>query len=262
MTPLALRLALLLALTAAAAPGALADETPYRPLPAEIGAGGPPPADLVARAKAVAEAVAAGSAEEVFAFLADRPAIITSGITLGVARRIEKKGPYADATKALAEIGLAYTEGEPVAAGGKPLDMTASRVKTAMETIGDRLRDAKWGRDPLVPGAWCTARGARWDARAAKKAGLGEDRGAYVTETVAARASPDAAAKVVATLKPGVLLRLHQSDEENGFAGLVLPNGSIGWVRAEKVGDPMPWAVCFEKGPAGWILTTFVSALL
>lgn len=257
----ALRHTTVLAVVLASLAPALA-ETPYTPLAAEVGAGGPPPADLVERAKAVAEAVAAGSADEVFAFVADRPTFVTSGITLGVARRIEKKGPYRDASTALAEIGLAFTEGEPVAPSGQKIDLTASRAKTAMRTIGERLAEAKWGRDPLVPGAWCTSRGVRWDARAAKKAGLGEDRGAYVTEKVEARSAADVAAKVTATLKPGVLHRLHQSDEENGFAGLVLPNGAIGWVPAEKVGDPTPWGLCFEKGPAGWMLTTFVSALL
>ena len=237
-------------------------EKPYTPLPAEIGAGGPPPADLVERAKAVAEAVAAGSAEELFAFVADRPTFVGSGITLGVARRLEKKGPYADATSALAAIGLTYTEGEPIAPPGKKIDMTTSRVKTAMETIGDLLAAAQWGRDPLVPGAWCTSRGARWDAKAAAKAGLGEGRGVYVTETVAARAEADGKAKVVATLTPGMLYRLDQSDEENGFSSIFLPNGKIGWVPMEKTGNPTTWSLCFEKGQAGWILTTFVSALL
>ena len=262
MTPHALRFAVFLALSAAATTGPLAAEKPYKPLPAEIGAGGPPPADLVERAQAVADAVAAGSAEEVFAFLSDRPTVVSSGITLAVARRVEKKGPFKDATSALAAIGLTYTEGEPVLPGGKAADMTASRVKTAMETIGDLLAAAKWGRDPLVPGAWCTSRGVRWDAKAAAKAGLGEGRGVYVTEKIAARAEPDAATKVVATLTPGMLYRLDQSDEENGFSSIFLPNGKIGWVPMEKTGNPTTWSLCFEKGPAGWILTTFVSALL
>lgn len=262
MTPHALRFAVLLALSAAATTGPLAAEKPYKPLPAEIGAGGPPPADLVERAQAVAEAVAAGSAEEVFAFLSDRPTVVSSGITLGVARRVEKKGPYTDATSALAAIGLAYTEGEPIAPSGKKIDMTASRVKTAMETIGDLLAAAKWGRDPLVPGAWCTSRGVRWDAKAAAKAGLGEGRGVYVTEKIAARADADGTAKVVATLTPGMLYRLDQSDEENGFSSLFLPNGKVGWVPMEKTGNPTTWGLCFEKGQAGWVLTTFVSALL
>lgn len=255
----ALRLSALLAL--AFASPALA-EKPYTPLAAEIGAGGPPPPDLVERAKAVVEAVAAGSAEEVFAFVADRPTFVMSGITLGVPRRIETKGPFKEASAALAAIGLTYTEGEPIAPPGKKIDMTASRVKTAMETIGDLLAAAKWGRDPLVPGAWCTSRGVRWDARAATKAGLGEGRGVYVTEKIAARAEADAATKVVATLTPGTLYRLDQSDEENGFSSIFLPNGKIGWVPMEKTGNPTTWGLCFEKGQAGWILTTFVSALL
>jgi hypothetical protein len=261
MTSLTLRFAVLLALPLVAATAAVAKERPYRPLPAVIGAGGPPPADLVERAKALAEAVAAGSADEVFAFMADRPTIVSSGITLGVPRRTQKKGPFADATAALAEIGLAYTEGEPISPTGKTRDMTEARVRTAIVTIGERLGAAEWGRDPLVPGAWCTVRGVLWDAKAAVKAGLDGARGVYVTEKVAARASADGKAKVVATLKPGVLYRSYQSDEENGFSGLVLPDGAIGWVAAEKVGDPTPWGLCFEKGRAGWILTTFVSAL-
>ena len=255
------RLAVLLALPFAAATAVLAAAKPYTPLAAEIGAGGPPPADLVARAKAIAEAVAAGSAEEVFAFVADRPTIMMSGITLGVPRRAEKKGPFRDATAALAEIGLAYTEGEPVLPDGKTIDMTPSRVRTAIETIGERLAEATWGRDPLVPGAWCTSRGVRWDAKTAKTVGLGDDRGVYVTEKVPARASADATAKVVATLTPGLLYRLRQSDEENGFSSIVLPNGRIGWVPMEKTGNPTTWGLCLEKGQAGWILTTFVSAL-
>ncbi len=258
---LALRLAGLLALSfvASTAPAAAPS---YSPLVAEIGAGGRPPADLLERAKAVAEAVAADSVEEVFAFVADRPTIVMAGVTLGVPRSVETKGPFKDAVPALAEIGLAYTEGEPVLPGGKTIDWTASRVKTAMTTIGDRLAAAKWGRDPRVPGAWCTVRGVRWDAKAAARAGLGGDRGVYVTEKVAARASADATAKVVATLTPGLLYRLRQSDEENGFSSIVLPNGRIGWVPMEKTGDPADWSLCFEKGPAGWVLTTFVSALL
>mgnify|MGYP001767143679 CR=1 FL=1 len=262
MTTFALRFAVLFALPFAAATGAFADEKPYTPLAAEIGAGGPPPADLVQRAKAVADAVAAGSAEEVYAFVADRPTFVGSGITLEGARRIEKKGPYADAGSALAAIGLTYTEGELAPPTGKSVDMTASRVRTAMETIGDLLAAANWGRDPLVPGAWCTSRGVRWDAKAAKKAGLGNDRGVYVTEKVGARAEADAATKVVATLTPGLLYRLRQSDEENGFLSIVLPNGRIGWVPMETTGNPTPWSLCFEKGQAGWTITTFVSALL
>jgi hypothetical protein len=269
MTSLALRFAIVLALPFTivlalpfvAATVVVAKEKSYRPLPAEIGAEGAPPAELVERAKAVIDAVEAGSADEVYAFMADRPTVVSSGITLGVPRRIETKGPFADATAALAEIGSAYTEGEPVSPTGKKLDMTATRVRTAIETIGERLRAAKWGRDPLVPGAWCTVRGVRWDAKAAAKTGLDGERGIYVTEKAVARASADATAKVVAPLKPGVLYRSYRSDEENGFSAIVLPDGAIGWVAADKVGDPTPWGLCFEKRPAGWILTTFVSAL-
>ena len=262
MTTFALRFAVLFALPFTVATGVIAAEKPYTPLPAEVGAGGPPPADLVERAKAVADAVEAGSAEEVHAFVADRPTFVMSGITLGVPRRIEKKGPFADAPSALAAIGLAYTEGELAPPSGKTMDMTPSRVRTAMETIGERLAEAKWGRDPLVPGAWCTSRGVRWDTKAAKKAGIAEERGVYVTEAVAALAAADGAAKIVGTLKPGLLYRSYQSDEENGFSGIVLPNGRVGWVAAEKTGNPTAWGLCFEKGQAGWMLTTFVSALL
>ncbi|MDK9696468.1 MAG: hypothetical protein OEL76_08755 [Siculibacillus sp.] len=259
MTLFARRLALLLALPFVAVAAARA-EKPYAPLAAEIGAAGTPPADLLARAKAVAEAAHAGSAEEIFAFLPDRPTVILSGITLGVPRRIEKKGPYVDATSALAAIGLSYTEGEPIAPAGKKIDMTASRVKTAMETIGDLLAAAKWGRDPLVPEAWCTARGVRWDAMAAKKAGLGGARGVYVTEPVTARPAADGAS-VKARLKPGFLHAL-DADDEDGLTAIVLPDGSIVRVPTAKVGDAMPWGLCFEKrGAAGWLLTTFVSAL-
>lgn len=261
MTSLPLRVAVLLALPLVAATSATAKEKPYRPLPAEIGAGGPPPAGLLERAKALGDAVDAGSADEVFAFMADRPTIVSSGITLGVARRIETTGPFTDAMAALAEIGGNYMEGDMVGPGGTPADRTKARVDQAMRTIGDVLASAKWGRDPLVPGGWCTSRGVRWDAKAAAKAGLDGERGVFVTEKVVARASADGAAKVVATLKPGVLYRSFQVDEENGFSGLVLPDGAVGWVAADKVGDPMPWGLCFEKRPAGWILTTFVSAL-
>lgn len=256
----AARLATLLAALLASVSPVLA-EKPYTPLPAEIGAGGPPPADLLARAKALSDAVAAGSAEEVYAFLADRPTFVTSGITLGVPRRVEKRGPFADATRALAEIGGIYMEGDMVGPGGKPIDQSKMRVEQAMRTIGEVLASAKWGRDPLVPGAWCTSRGARWDAKAAKKAGVGEDRGAYARAEVDARAAADPSAKVVGRVKPGGLYRSYQSDEENGFSGIVLPNGTIGWVAADEIGDPMPWGLCFEKGPAGWLVTTFVSAL-
>lgn len=261
MTSLALRFAVLLALPLVAATSATAKEKPYRPLPAEIGAGGPPPAEVLERAKALAVAAEAGSADEVFAFMADRPTIISSGITLGVARRIEKTGPFTDGSAALAEIGGNYMEGDMFGPGGTPADRTKARVAQAMRTIGEVLASAKWGRDPLVPRAWCTSRGARWDAEAAKKAGLDGERGVFVTAKVAARAAADGAAKVVATVTPGVLYRSFQVDEENGFSGIVLPDGAIGWVAADKVGDPMPWGLCFEKRPAGWILTTFVSAL-
>lgn len=260
MTP-SLRLAALLVLPFVVATGATAAEKPYRPLAAEIGAGGPPPADLLTRAEALRAAVEAGSIEEVFAFLAERPRLIVSGLTLGGRRRVETAGPFADAAAALAAIGAVYTEGEPIVADGRPVDFGKARAATALRTIGERLDAAKWGRDPLVPGGWCTSRGVRWDAKAAKKAGLEERRGAYVTAPTRVRARAEEAAPVLATLKPGVLYAYDQ-DGEDGWSGLALPNGEIGWARSDRIGDPVPWGLCLEKrGAAGWLVTTFVSAL-
>lgn len=255
-------LAVALVLATAVSP-ASAVETPrsYKPIPAETGARITPAPDLLATAKRLRDAAAAKDAEAVFALVADQVTFASSGITLGVARRMEKKGPYASADEALAAIGLAWTEGEPIAPAGKPFDPTASRIATAMSTIVELVDGAEWGRDPLVVGGFCTAPGAKWDAKAATAARIGGERGTFVTAETKARAEPGETAPVVATLKPGALY-LAGGDEENGWPAVRLPNGKVGWVPPAATRSATPWGLCFlPDGQGGWLMSAVVSAL-
>jgi hypothetical protein len=222
---------------------------PVTPLPA-----------LLATAKAVREAAAAKDAEAVFALVADEVTFASSGITLGVARTVRKDGPFPDAPTALEAIGLAFSEGEPVAPAGTPADPAARRIARAMAVMVATIGDPHWATDPMVPGAVCTAPGAKWDAAVAKRNGLAQVRGAFVLSDTVLRADRKASAKPVATLKPGTIVRADLG-AGGDWEKVTLPPDKLAWAPPKTLHPATPWGFCFLPTAEGdWLLSAVVSA--
>lgn len=254
--------ALLVTATVLASGTALAEDgKPYTALPAETGQTVTPAPELLAAAEALRDAAAAKDTAAVAALVAERLVFVDAGITLDVPRRAETKGPFADAGATLAAIGLAFTEGEPLLPDGKPFDATKSRIATAHATIVELIDGARWGRDPLVAGAVCTAPGAKWDAKAAKKARLGGTRGGFVAAETKVMSEPGGdGARPIGTLKPGFLYATG-GDEENGFLAARLPSGKAGWFPVEAGYGATAWGLCFNPDGRGWRMSAVLSAL-
>lgn len=222
---------------------------PVKPLPG-----------LLAAAKAVREAAAANDAEAVFALVADEVTFATSGITLGVARTVRKDGPFPDAASALEAIGLAFSEGEPVAPTGAPADPAARRIGRALAVMVSTIGDPHWATDPMVPGAVCTAPGAKWDAAVAKRNGLAQVRGAFVLSDTVVRAERKASAKPVATLKPGTIVRADLG-AGGDWEKVTLPPDKLAWAPPKTLHPATPWGFCFLPTAEGdWLLSAVVAS--
>ncbi|NLH80660.1 MAG: hypothetical protein GX458_07440 [Phyllobacteriaceae bacterium] len=245
-------------LVASSAP-TVAKDTVYRPPAAKTGEAVTPPPDLVATAERLKAAAEAGDRDAVFALIGDEIAFVRTGITVEVGRSVEKiAAGTADA--ALERIGLAFTEGEPVAPSGQIFDFRKSRIATALTQIAASMADPDWATDPLAPGAICTRPGAVWNAAAAKRAGF-ETAAVFVLAAAAARARPEPGAPVVGRLAPGRLYA-DLSARENEWAKLRLPDGRVGWLAPRVAKAAQPWGFCFSPNrDGGWLLSTVVEAL-
>lgn len=252
-------LAMAAALVAVAPAGA---EGAARSITATTGTRIDPPAGLAETAGRLRAAAAAKDGDAAYALIADDVTFATSGITLGVARRVEKKA-FTDAETALVEIGNTFTEGEIALPAGQtrdPQDRKKNAIATALATIAERLADARWGRDPLVVGGYCTAPGAKWDAEAAKKAGIGGSRGAFVTAETKLYATPSTGARVVGRLVPGRIY-VDEGTRDDGWTQVGIAKGAA-WAAPKSVQGATPWALCFlPDGQGGWLMSAVVSAL-
>lgn len=248
--------AMLLAVAPAGAEGAV------RSMPAATGKSVAPPAGLAETAGRLRAAAAAKDADAVFALIADDVTFVSSGITLGVARRVEKKS-FTDADTALAAIGGAFTEGEIALPAGKrlePQDLKKGAIATALKSVAEILGEPRWGRDPLVVGGYCTAPGAKWDAEAAKKAGIGGSRGVFVTAETKLFAEASNGAKVVGKLVPERIY-VDEGARDDGWTQIGAAKGTV-WAAPESVAGAMAWGLCFlPDGQGGWLMSAVVSAL-
>jgi len=257
--PFAVALAALAPAVFAASALAAAEHKPYTPLAAAVGKPLKAPPDLVAAAEAVRAAAAAGDRDAVYAGIADDVIFVDTGITPTVPRKAEKRS-FDGAEAALEAIGRAFTEGEPVGPGGRPLDMKDARIATALTRIAEDLKAPRWASDPLVPGGHCTRAGARWDAAAAAKAKF-ETQAVFVLEATDARASPSAGAKSVTRLAPSRLY-VDGGAGEAGWNRVTLPDGKTGWVAPGRALPAQAWGFCFLPNvEGGWLLAAVVSAL-
>ena len=244
--------------------GKAADKKVAASIPATTGkAIDPLPPGLLETAGRLKAAALARDSDAVFALIADDVTFVSSGITLGVPRRMTKK-TYMEADALLVEIGDAFTEGEIALPAGRrvdPEDRKKAAIATALATIADRIGEARWGRDPLVVGGYCTAPGAKWDAGAAEKVGLGGSRGVFVTRETKLHAEPATSARVVGKLSPD---RVHVSDEgprDDGWTK-ISTGGAKGWAPPQSLHDATPWGICFlPDAQGGWLMSAVVSAL-
>lgn len=234
----------------------------YKPVAAKVGKPLTAPPALLAMTETLRAAALAGDRDAVFLHIADDVTFVDSGITPTVGRTAEKRAFGPDrAEAALEAIGLAFTEGEPVAPAGKTFDMKSSRIATALTRIAAELEAPDWGSDPLVPGGWCTQPGASWDPKAAEKAGLSH-RAVFLLAPAEALAKPETGAKMVARLDSGRLWALAGSDTTEGWTHVALPDGRTAWLPAKTAKDAQPWGFCFlPDGEGGWLLSAVVSAL-
>ncbi len=244
------------------APAGAEEGKAYKPIAAQTGKAIEAPAGLLDTARALRAAAAAKDVDAVFALLADDVTFVRAGLSLYVPRRVEKKS-FATAQEALEEIGLAYTEGEVEPPKGTAYDPKKARIGTAMATLVGMIDGARWGRDPLVVGGFCTSPGAKWDPAVAKKAGIGDKRGSFVTADTRVRASASAQAKELATLKPGQIFVSAGGEGDDGWAPVTLPSGKTAWAPPKSLHGTEQWGICFlPDGQGGWLWSAVVAALL
>lgn len=223
----------------------------------------PLPSGLLETAGRLRAAALAKDTDAVFALIADDVTFVSSGITLGVPRRMAKK-TFMEADAVLVEIGNAFTEGEIALPAGRtvdPQDRKKAAIATALATIADRVGDARWGRDPLVVGGYCTAPGAKWDSTAAEKAAIGGSRGVFVTRETKLHAEPATNAKVVGRLSPDRVLASDEGPRDDGWTR-ISAGGAKGWAPPKSLHDATPWGICFlPDAQGGWLMSAVVSAL-
>lgn len=242
-----------------ASDAAAAEAASYRPLPVVTGKATTPPPELLAVVEKLRAAAEAEDPDAVFALIDREIAFAHTGITVEVGRHV-KRVAFTTPAAALEKIGLAFTEGEPVGPGGRPLDFRASRIATALTQIAEAAADPDWGDDPLVPGAVCTRPGAKWDAkRAAKEDFL--SAAVFVSAAAEARSEPKAEAPVVGRVTPGKLYA-DLSVREEGWAKIRVPDGRVGWLAPGVAKPAQPWGFCFRATRSGgWKLSAVLSAL-
>lgn len=232
----------------------------YDPLPATVGAAVQPPADLLKAARALHAAATAEDAPAVFALLGEKVTRITSGLTVGVRRRVETAGPWPGAAAALDAIGGAVMEGD-VPPGGHRDPLAARRAAFAF--MAEATAAPEWARDPLVADAACTYRGVRWSADAGAKIDAGTG-GLHVPAATPVHAAGARGAPVIGTLKPGrIYLQAHMDGLPDGWRGVRLGSGRVGAVREGDVRNPAASGLCFRRGADGrWRVVAIAVALL
>lgn len=230
----------------------------YRPLPARVGAVVSPPADLRKAAQDLHAAAIAEDAPAVFALLARRMTLVTSGLTPGARRHQATAGPWPGAEAALDAIGAAVMEGDLPPGGADP--MAARRAAFALMAAATEAPE--WGRDPLVGDAACTYRGVRWSATAGAKIDGGA-RGLHVPAATPVHADAQTTA-VIGKLKPGrIYLQADMDGLPDGWRGVRLPSGRVGAVRESDIRDPAVSGLCFRRGADGrWRVIAVAAALL
>lgn len=231
----------------------------YRPLPARVGAVVSPPADLRKAAQDLHAAAIAEDAPAVFALLARRMTLVTSGLTPGARRHQAKAGPWSDAEAGLDAIGAAVMEGD-LPPGGRTDPMAARRAAFAL--MAAATATPEWGRDPLVGDAACTYRGVRWSAAAGAKIDDGAG-GLHVLAAAPVHADARTAA-VMGKLKPGrIYLQAGMDGLPEGWRGVRLPSGRVAAVRESDIRDPAASGLCFRRGADGrWRVIAIAAALL
>ncbi|NLH83612.1 MAG: hypothetical protein GX458_22620 [Phyllobacteriaceae bacterium] len=237
------------------------DVSPYRPLRAETGAAVVPSPDLAETVERLRAAAAAKDVDAVGALFAARLTFVVSGITLDVPRSVERRPARTSAKDVLADVASLHEEGD-LPARGAPVPPRPSATEVALRVILDDLEEADWGRDPLVPGAVCTYRGARWSAREARVRGSGE-AGFWVTAPTEVRAAAEDA-ETVARLVPGrIYFQGYLDTPTEGWRGIRLPAGGVGAVPDAKLHPTRVGGLCFSaKTGGGWIVSTFTASRL
>lgn len=204
----------------------------------------------------------AASTAAVGALFAERLTFVESGITVDTRRTVERRPASTSVKDELDEIAALHEEGD-LPARRSVVPPRPSATEVALRVIGDRLDEADWGRDPLVPGAVCTYRGARWSEREARARAAGE-AGFWVSEPTEVRASAAEDAETVARLVPGrIYFQGYLDTPTEGWNGIRLPAGGVGAVPDAKLHPTRVGGLCFTaKTGGGWALSTFTTSRL
>jgi len=238
------------------------DVSPYRPLRVEAGAAVVPSADLTATVERLRAAAAAKDVDAVAALFAERLTFVVSGITVDTRRSIERRPAWTSATDELGEIAALHEEGDRPARGAV-VPPRPSATEVALGVIVDLLDEADWGRDPLVPGALCTYRGARWSEREGRARAVGET-GFWVDAPTEVRAAAGEEAKIVARLLPGrIYFQGFLEAPTDGWTGIRLPAGGVGAVPDAKLHPTRVGGLCFTaKKGGGWAVSAVATSRL
>lgn len=238
------------------------DVSPYRPIRVETGAAVVPSPDLTETVERLRAAATAKDVDAVGALFSARLTFVVSGITLDVPRSVERRPAWTSAKDALADVASLHEEGD-LPARGAPVPPRPPATEVALRVILGDLEEADWGRDPLVPGAVCTYRGARWSEREARARGSGE-AGFWVTAPTEVRAAAAEEAETVARLVPGRIYFQGSLDTPTeGWQGIRLPAGGVGAVPDAKLHPTRVGGLCFSaKTGGGWVVSTFTASRL
>lgn len=89
---------------------------------------------------------------------------------------------------------------------------------------------------------------------------------AVMSPRAAVRSAPDAGADTIGTASYSILrlevwrgLPETATQADTSWAGVVLPDGRSGWLRAEDVHSPVGWRAIFARHDGRWVMTAFVA---
>lgn len=251
---LTLRSAIALAVLAALIGPALAGG-PYAPPEVRPAETLEPPADLRAEAIALLQAVRAGDVEAVGGFIAPKVTIVSGAIDMGYPRSVKVEDSGTNPRGAVAGLGN-HTGGD----WDLPPDVDIGKFLADMELdfIEGALTDGQpWGLDPKLPGTICTYAYHDFDAAQVKRAAetLGADGAGFVMVDEGTPVFAKPKGKQVATLSAGALYALdYDTDAPEGWIGLHLPEGGVGFVAVGEDGLAKPYGdgICFKKSGGKW----------
>jgi hypothetical protein len=228
------------------------------PSAVEIGKTLQPAPALEATARRLREAAATRDVAGVAALVADELTVVSAGLDLSAGRSVQKVGPQETVEGTVRLLGANAGGGGDVPPGSSPKERDRLLFERAFTLIVTSIDEAEWGRDPLVPGGFCTYTGTRWNAAAVKAQAKGAAvAGGLVDRPTAVRAAADGKAKVVETLAPG---RLHfladGATAAEGWKAVRTSKGGIGWVPAAALSTPNRSGVCFLPTAEGeWLMS-------